>query len=123
MCFHNQLIKHNDQPRQNRKNADQADEYSFCKDNPHILPDFKTHKNKDKKPYNCRNGTACNCAKRMKQRFFHCYSRIGIIQLFLIIAVHQHNGIVHRQTQLKQCAYCKCHKGYGWEQCIRSHIN
>ena len=108
--FPDQAIKEQNEPREDGKDAQHTDEDTFCQDDAQVHPDFEAHEYQHQKAHHGGHAAAGYGGKGVGQGFLHGLFFVRKLLIFLAVAVHEDNGIIHRKHQLQD----SCHRvGYG----------
>ena len=95
------LIRPQDQPRQHREHAQQAEQHALGQHDAEIHADLKAHEHQHQQSDDRRDRAAGDRAEGRRERARHGTLAVVALGQLLPVAVHEDDGVVHRERELQ----------------------
>ena len=96
-----ELIRPQNQAGQHREHAQQAAQHALGQHNAEIHADLEAHEHQHQQSHDRRDRAAGDRAERRRERARHGSLAVGIGLQLLPVAIHEDDGIVHRERELQ----------------------
>ena len=97
------LVEHEDQGRQHRDAADNAQQDALGHNDAQVLAQCEGHEAQRREARDGRHRGADHTRQRLVDGDGHGFLVVGVFRALLIVAVPEEDGIVHRDGQLQNC--------------------
>ena len=95
------LIRPQDQPRQHREHAQQAEQHALGQHDAEVKADLKAHEHQHQQSDDRRDRAAGDRAEGCRERARHGTLAVVALGQLLPVAVHEDDGVVHRERKLQ----------------------
>ena len=95
------LIRPQDQPRQHREHAQQAEQHALGQHDAEVEADLKAHEHQHQQADDRRDRAAGDRAEGCRERARHGALAVVALGQLLPVAVHEDDGVVHRERELQ----------------------